>query len=171
MKYEQNLTFEPRGISIATVVNDNCPASATEKANFNVTMTNKGYRLFDPIQFEDYMEIALKHPCFIEWLLKEGYIKEKVEKWVQVGWKDIQSFQPGVILKRVYNSDVYNSDEIMEVTKEVYWRDFVGDKKLLAIRVSCIFYEKALLSGPSHENGYFLDDLFNGQVFMKVKGK
>ena len=114
------------------------------------------------IKFEDYMEIALKHPCFIEWLLKEGYIKEKVEKWVQVGWKDIQSFQPGVILKRVYNSDVYNSDEIMEVTKEVYWRDFIGDKKLLAIKVSYKGWER---------NGYFLDDLFNGQVFMKVKGK
>ena len=159
MKYEQKLT----GVSIATVINDSCPASATEKANFNVTMTNKGYRLFDLIKFEDYMEIALKHPCFIEWLLKEGYIKEKVEKWVQVGWKDIQSFQPGVILKRVWRGH----DETMEVMKEVYWRDFVGGKKLLGIKVSY----RSTYDRIFGKNRYFLDDLFNGQVFMKVKGK
>ena len=125
--------------------------------------------LYDAIPPEKYIPYASEHPCFIKWLLREGYIKEKVKddkwdpksgNWVRVDWKDVGLFLPGVMINRVLRGN----DAVMEITKQAYWRDWINEEELLAINTRS---KSNYPSGSYYKTHYYLSDLFNGQVYLR----
>ena len=77
-EYEEAKDF--RAIDLINSVPPPGGASMDEADRFaKKVMTDWKLGLYDFIPPEKYIPYASKHPCFIEWLLREGYIKEKVK--------------------------------------------------------------------------------------------
>ena len=153
-------------------VRNSLEPTENERDRFVRVVLNWGIHLYGPIPPEKYIPYASSIPCFTKWLLRLGYIREveddkwdpKSGEWVRVNWKDIQEFQPGVMLNRVLRG----KDNVMEITKEAWWRDTWSGGQLLAINI-CSKSE----SFPSvyRKDSYYLSDLFRGDVVcMKKEG-
>ena len=77
-EYEEAKDF--RAIDLINSVPPPGGASMDEADRFaKKVMTDWKLGLYDFIPPEKYIPYASAHPCFIEWLLREGYIKEKVK--------------------------------------------------------------------------------------------
>ena len=129
------------------------------------------YGIYDRIdlneRFFDYLDT--RDECFTDWLLRLGYIQEIVKedkwspksgKWVQIGWEDINNFLPGTMINRVLRGQ----NDVFEITGEVYWRDYCGDGKLLAIK------RRQRTPVGYFYSEYYISDLFHGDaVYMRKK--
>ncbi|KKN67718.1 hypothetical protein LCGC14_0458660 [marine sediment metagenome] len=127
--------------------------------------TSRGYNLFDHSGFLKYA--LSRDDCFRKYLLEHEYIKEtkddkwnpKTGNWVKVDWKDIQEFQPGVMLNRVWQS----RDYVIEITKEPHWNtSSLGPKLVINER-----HKNGWSDSGYREDLYYLSNLFNGKVYMK----
>ncbi len=97
------------------------------------------YLKTDILTTPDIVEYAERSTCFMKYLTERGHI-EKVEIktdpwdyksgiWVEVSWNDIDKFQPGVFVDRVYSG----RHEVCRIVRKPYWSSFVNDKQLLSI--------------------------------------
>lgn len=118
-----------------------------------------------------FIDYAVGISCFRGFLLYNGYIKEKKEdKWCPDtgNWKKandnidtIGLFGVGVMVKRFHLKSGHT--EIMQVTREPYWKKCVKTE-LLAIDTLC----KSSISDTGYrDDNYYLSDLFSGDVYIK----